>query len=90
LVQNLIKEAERKWHFYLNSRISICYKNVYCNRKKGEVHPKTGHEGPEVGQMYTSNFSLTLEVDKGGWSETELLTVLLLFLLCYGVTGIKK
>jgi hypothetical protein len=79
-----MKEAQRKWHLYLNSSILICYKNAQCNSKKGEVHPKTGHKGSEVWQMYTSNFSLTLAVDKGGWSVTELLTILLFFYCVIG------
>jgi hypothetical protein len=36
--------------------------------KKGKVLPRTGHEGPEGEQRYSSILSLTLAVDEGGWS----------------------
>jgi len=32
----------------------------------GKVHPITDHEGPEVGQRYSSTLSLTSALD-GGW-----------------------
>jgi hypothetical protein len=35
---------------------------------KGEVHPITGHEGPEVEERYSSTLSLTSALDGGGWS----------------------
>jgi hypothetical protein len=35
---------------------------------KGKVHPRTGYEDPEVKQMYSCTFSLTLALDGGGWS----------------------
>jgi hypothetical protein len=34
----------------------------------GEVHPRTGHEGPEGEERYSSTLSLTLALDGGGWS----------------------
>ena len=34
---------------------------------KGKVHPRTGHEGSEGEQRYSSNLSLTSALDKGGW-----------------------
>ena len=34
---------------------------------KGEGHPTTGHEGPEVEYEYTTP-SLTSALDRGGWS----------------------
>ena len=35
---------------------------------KGKVLPRTGHEGPEGEQSYSSTLSLTSELDGGGWS----------------------
>ena len=37
-------------------------------RAKGKGHPRTGHEGPEVEQMYSSSLSLTSALDAGGQS----------------------
>ena len=33
-----------------------------------KVHPRTGHEGPEREQRYSSTLSLTSTLDGGGWS----------------------
>jgi len=33
-----------------------------------EVQPRTGHEGPDSEQRYTSMLSLTLALDGDGWS----------------------
>jgi hypothetical protein len=35
---------------------------------KGKVHPRTGHEGPEGEQMYSSTLPSTPALDGGGWS----------------------
>ena len=35
---------------------------------KGKVHPRTGHEGPELEQRYSYTLSLTSALDAGGWS----------------------
>ena len=35
---------------------------------KGKGHPRTGREGPEGEQMYSSTVSLTSALDGGGWS----------------------
>ena len=35
---------------------------------KGGVHPRTGHEGPEGEERYSSTLSLTLALDGGEWS----------------------
>ena len=35
---------------------------------KGEVQPRTSHEGPEGEQRYSSTLSLTSALDGGGWS----------------------
>jgi hypothetical protein len=33
-----------------------------------KVHPRTGHEGPEGNQMYSSTLPSTSALDGGGWS----------------------
>ena len=38
---------------------------------KGKVLPRTGHEGPEGEQMYSSILPLTSELDVGGWSTSR-------------------
>jgi len=40
---------------------------------KGKVHPRTGHEGAEEEQRYSSTLSLTSALDGGGWSTPRLL-----------------
>jgi hypothetical protein len=35
---------------------------------KGKAHPRTGHEGPEGEQMYSSTIPSTSVLDGGGWS----------------------
>jgi len=35
---------------------------------KGNVHPRTGHEGPEGEQRNSPTLSLTMALDGGGWS----------------------
>ena len=40
----------------------------YEIKVKGTVHPRTGHEGPEGEQMYSSTLPLTSALDGGGWS----------------------
>jgi hypothetical protein len=39
---------------------------------KGKVYPRTGHEGPDGEQIYSSTLSLTLRLDRGGWSRPRL------------------
>ena len=36
---------------------------------KGKVLPRTGHEGPEWEQMYSSTLPSTSTLDGGGWSK---------------------
>jgi len=38
------------------------------DKGKGKTHPRTGHEGPEGEQMYSSTFPSTSALDVGGWS----------------------
>ena len=35
---------------------------------KGKGHPRTGHEGPEGEQIYSSTLPSTSALDGGGWS----------------------
>ena len=42
----------------------------YCSKGKGKVLPRTGREGPEGEQMYSSTFPSTSALDGGGWSTT--------------------
>ena len=35
---------------------------------KGKGHCRTGHEGPQREQMYSSTISTASELDVGGWS----------------------
>jgi len=35
---------------------------------KGKVHPRTGHEGPQMEQRYSFTLSLTSALNEGGWS----------------------
>ena len=40
-----------------------------CTGKgKGRVHPRTGHEGPEREQMYSSTLPSTSALDGSAWS----------------------
>ena len=48
--------------------IFFCQYPQYSNKAKGKGHHRTGHEGPEVQQRYSSTLSLTSAVDGGGWS----------------------
>jgi hypothetical protein len=42
-------------------------KSLYFVQRKGTVHPRTGHEGSEGEQKYSSTVSLTSALDGGGW-----------------------
>ena len=45
-------------------------KNVK-GKGKGKGHPRTGHEGPEGEQMYSSTLLSTSALDGGGWSTSR-------------------
>jgi hypothetical protein len=45
-------------------KIRTCFTIV--DKGKGKVHPRTGHEGPEVKQRYSCTLSLTSALE-GGW-----------------------
>jgi len=40
---------------------------VWSYKGKGKVHPRTGHEGPEGEQIYSSTLPSTSALDVGGW-----------------------
>ena len=42
--------------------------HLYMGKGKGSVHPRTGHEGPEGGQMYSSTLPSISALDGGRWS----------------------
>jgi hypothetical protein len=42
-----------------------------CDKGKGKVFFRTGHEGPEGEYRYSSTLSLTLALDEGGWSTSR-------------------
>ena len=42
------------------------------HKSKCTVHPKTGHEGPEGEQRYSSTLALNSALDRGGWSKPRL------------------
>ena len=47
----------------------LMYSSYYTVRRgKGKGHPRTGHDGPEEEQRYSSTFSLTSALDGGWWS----------------------
>ena len=45
--------------------VNLCTINSGSNGK-GNVHPRTGHEGPEGEKMYSSTLPLTLALDEVG------------------------
>jgi hypothetical protein len=54
-----------------SSQYNVCaIGQLVCKGKgkvKGKGHPRTGHEGPEREQRYSSTLSLTSALDEGGW-----------------------
>jgi len=53
------------WTYHNNNNNN---NNNNKGKGKGKVRPRTGHEGPEEEQMYSSTLSLTSALDGGGWS----------------------
>jgi hypothetical protein len=45
----------------------LCLKLIFGSKLTGTIHPRTGHEGPEWKQRYSSTLSLTSALDGGGW-----------------------
>jgi hypothetical protein len=59
------------------SRGRSAVSNMDTNRSgkrkaKATVHPRSGHEGPEVEYRYSSTLSLTSALDGDGWSSPRL------------------
>jgi hypothetical protein len=64
--------------------------NNTAHQSKSNVQPRTGHEGPEVENMYSCTLSLTSEVDGGGRSTPRPATLLpgrTMFALCRSLGG---
>ena len=49
-----------------------CNTLAFLLNVRGEVHPRTRYEGPQVEQRYISTLSLTLALDGGGWLTPRL------------------
>ena len=45
--------------------------SIYDLSRESKVHPRTGREGPEGEQMYSSTLPSTSALDGGGWSTTR-------------------
>jgi len=53
----------------------MCEKGIFApyeGKFKGEIHPKTGHIGPEGEYRYNCTLPLTLVLEGGGWSAPQL------------------
>ena len=56
---------------FIRSLICVLFKydvgspNYICVEGKAKVHPRTGHEGPEGEQMYSSTLTSTSALDLG-------------------------
>jgi len=65
---------EKFYEFYISVivvRIFFNLQTEHISRTalvRGTVHQRTGHEGPEGKQRYSSTISLTSELDRGQWS----------------------
>ena len=46
----------------------MCSTTTLHGKGKGKVHPRTGHEGPNGEQRYSSTLSFTSALDGNGWS----------------------
>jgi len=53
------------------AHIKVSVINCGKGKGKGEVHPKTGHEGPEGEQMYSSTLPSTSALGGGSWSTSR-------------------
>jgi hypothetical protein len=61
-------QTEAKIIKYTDRRTDRACKLLLCKEGKGKVHPRTGHKGPQGEKVYSSTLSLTLALDRGGWS----------------------
>jgi len=50
-------------------KIRTCF--IIVDKGKVKVHPRTGHEGPEVKQRCSCTLSLTSALEGDGWSMTR-------------------
>jgi hypothetical protein len=78
---NLVSMVILFWGVLLSIKWAVLpcqrLKGIYClrfrmvqhSKGKGKVHLRTGHEGPEGEQRYSSTLSLTSTLDEGGWSK---------------------
>ena len=57
--------CKTEWNVQKQMVVIRCTSN---GKGKGTVHSRTGHEGPEVEQMYSSTLPSTSALDGGGWS----------------------
>jgi hypothetical protein len=65
--------------------VSLEQHSTPLQKNKSEVHHRTGHEGPEMGHMYSCTVSLSSALNVGGWSTPRPDTLLperTLFVLC--------
>ena len=53
---------------YSNARLANIFEGACPNKGKGKVVPRTGHEGAEGEQRYSSTLPSTSALDGGGWS----------------------
>ena len=61
--------AQRKTGVIFNgTQCNITENGRSCDAIKGKVNPRTGHEGPEGEERYSSILSLTSALDGVGWS----------------------
>ena len=66
-----LQNDSQKHHHFLQLSVPTCTWHVAQNemmdgKRKGKVHPITGHEGPEEEQSFIFTLSLTSALD-GGW-----------------------
>ena len=50
----------------------LYFAKLYKGKCKGKGHPRTGHEGPEGEQMFSSTLPSTSALDGCGWSTPRL------------------
>ena len=58
----------KMWTDAILGILNSCAILLFGKRSKGNVHPRTGHEGPEGEYGYHCTLSVTLALDRGRWS----------------------